>query len=48
MIQTPTGSKERRYLLGQNKHANFLGNPIYEATKRHLINSSTVNSEMQN
>ena len=36
---TQKGSKER-YLLGlKTKHANFRGNPLYEATKRHLNNS---------
>ena len=32
------GSKER-YLLGQTlktQHANFRGNPLYQATERHL------------
>ena len=32
------GSKER-YLLGQDKTSNFRGNPLCQATKRHLNNS---------
>ena len=31
------GSKER-YLLGQDKTSNFRGNPLGQATKRHLNN----------
>ena len=34
-------SKER-YLLGQNTACEFRGNPLHQATKRHLKNSSTV------
>ena len=26
----------------ETQHANFLGNPLYQATKRHLNNSTTV------
>ena len=33
-----TGSKER-YLLGQDKTSKFWGNPLCQATKRHLNNS---------
>ena len=37
---------KKRYLLGQNTIcANFRGNPLYPATKRHLNNSQTVTND---
>ena len=48
--QDPNTEKVEKNAIYQDKsqHANFRGNPLYQAMKRHLNNSQTVNNEMQN